>query len=48
MTIVLIIAAIAAAIYIYAAVAFYYGFKNWNPMCGGGCKGTVCSLKKQK
>ena len=44
MTIVLIIAAIAAAIYIYAAVAYYYGFKNWYPMCG--CKKGACSPKK--
>jgi hypothetical protein len=33
MTIVLIIAAIATAIYIYAALAYYYGFKNY-PLCG--------------
>lgn len=44
MTIVLLIVAIAAAIYIYAAVAYYYGFKNWYPMCG--CKKTQCSLKR--
>jgi hypothetical protein len=44
MTIILVILAIAAVIYIYAAVAFHYGFKNWNPMCG--CKGTVCGVKK--
>jgi len=44
MTTILIIVAIAAVIYIYAAVAFHYGFKNWYPVCG--CKGTVCNLKK--
>ncbi len=44
MTILLIIVAIAAAIYIYAAIAFYFGFKNWNPLCG--CRGTECSLGK--
>ncbi len=44
MTIVLIIAGIAAAIYIYAAIAYYYGFKNWNPMCG--CKGAECNPGK--
>jgi hypothetical protein len=44
MTTILIIVAIAAVIYIYAAVAFHYGFKNWYPVCG--CKGSVCSLKK--
>lgn len=41
MNVILIIAAIAAAIYIYAALACYYAFKNWRPLCG--CKGTVCS-----
>jgi hypothetical protein len=45
MTILLIIVAIAAAIYLYAAIAFYYGFKNWNPLCG--CRGTECSPGKQ-
>ncbi len=44
MMIFLIIAAIAAAIYIYAAVAYYYNFKNWNPLCG--CKGAECGLKE--
>jgi hypothetical protein len=38
MMIILSIVAIAAAIYIYAAFAYYYGFKNWYPLCG--CKGT--------
>lgn len=40
MTIILIIAAIIAAIYIYAALVYYYGFKKWYPLCG--CKGTGC------
>ena len=44
MTIVLIIAAIGAAIYLYAAIAYYYGFKNWYPLCG--CKGRECSTKR--
>jgi hypothetical protein len=35
MTTFLIILAIVAAAYIFAAVTFYYGFKNWHPMCGG-------------
>ena len=39
----LIIVAIAAAIYIYAAIAYYYGFKNY-PLCG--CKGTQCGPRK--
>ncbi len=43
MTIIFIIAA-ATAIYIYAAVAYYYGFKNWMPFCG--CKGRECGIKK--
>jgi len=44
MTILLIIAAIAAAIYLYAAISFYYGFKNWIPFCG--CGGNDCGLRK--
>ena len=44
MTTLLIIVAIVAAIYIYAAIAYYYAFKNWYPLCG--CKGTECSPKK--
>jgi len=35
MTTFLIVVAIAAAVYLFAAISFYYGFKNWNPMCGG-------------
>ena len=38
MTIVLILVAIVGAVYLYAALAYYYGFKNWYPLCG--CKGT--------
>jgi len=37
----MIIFAVIAAIYIYAAIGYYYAFKNWNPMCG--CKGTSCA-----
>jgi hypothetical protein len=44
MTTLLIIAAITAAIYGYGAIAFYYGSKNWNPLCG--CRGTKCSSKR--
>lgn len=44
MTTLLIIVAIVAAIYIYGAVAFYYGFKSWNPLCG--CTGKQCGSKK--
>jgi len=44
MTIVLIILAAAAIIYLYAAVAFYYGFKNWMPLCG--CTGKTCVPRK--
>ena len=44
MTILLIIVAVIAAVYVYAAIAQYYGFKNWYPMCG--CKGGSCDAKK--
>jgi hypothetical protein len=44
MTIILIIAAIAAAIYLYAAIVYYYGFKNWYPLCD--CKRTACGPKR--
>ncbi len=44
MTTFLIIVAIVAAIYIYAAIAYYYGFKNWYPLCG--CKGAKCDPKR--
>ena len=40
----LIIVAVFAAIYLYAAVVQYYGFKNWHPMCGG--KGAACYPKR--
>jgi hypothetical protein len=40
----LIIAAIAAAIYIYAAIAYYYGFKYWYPLCA--CKGMECRSRR--
>jgi hypothetical protein len=35
MTTFVIIATIFVAAYLFAAVTFYYGFKNWHPMCGG-------------
>jgi hypothetical protein len=44
MTIILIILAIVAAIYLYAAVAFYYGFKDWMPFCG--CASKDCMPRK--
>jgi hypothetical protein len=44
MTILLIIAAVAAAIYLYAAAAFYHGYKDWRPLCG--CTGAACGMKK--
>jgi len=44
MTTFLIIAAIAAAVYLYAGIAFYYGFKNWYPMCG--CNGRKCDPRR--
>lgn len=34
MTTFLVIAAIVVAVYIYAAIAYYLGFKNWYPLCG--------------
>jgi hypothetical protein len=46
MTTFLIIAAVAAAVYLYALIAYYYGFKNWNPMCG--CNAKKCDLKAPK
>ncbi len=45
MLITLIILAVIAAIYIYAAVGYYYTFKNWLPVCAG-CTGTECSPNK--
>ena len=32
MNILFIIAAVLAAVYCFAALAYYYGFKNWSPM----------------
>jgi hypothetical protein len=43
-TVLIIIAAIAAVIYIYAAIAYYKAYKDWYPMCG--CKGASCATKK--
>ena len=42
MNVLLIIAVIFAAIYVYAAIAYYYGFKNWHPLCG--CQAGTCGL----
>ncbi len=44
MTTFLVIVGVVAALYIYAAVVHYYGFKNWYPMCGG----KACAPKKKK
>ena len=46
MTILLIIIAVAAVIYLYATLAFYYGFKNWHPLCGCSKRGStqVCAI----
>ena len=41
MTILLIAISVLAAVYLYAAVALYYGFKDWNYLCG--CKGASCA-----
>jgi hypothetical protein len=45
MTTLLIIIAVVAAIYLYATLAFYYGFKNWYPLCGCSRQGAtqVCA-----
>jgi len=40
MTTILIIIAIVVAAYVFAAITFHYGFKNWYPMCGG--KSSTC------
>lgn len=32
MTTVFIVVALAAAVYLYAAISFYYGFRNWSPV----------------
>jgi hypothetical protein len=41
----LIIIAVLAVIYLYATLAFYYGFKNWYPLCGCSRQGStqVCA-----
>lgn len=44
MTTILIIIAVLIAAYLFAAVTFYYGFKNWRPMCGGS-KPTTLRMK---
>jgi hypothetical protein len=44
MTIVLFILAVAVIIYLYAAIAFYYGFRNWIPFCG--CGRAACFPRK--
>ncbi len=48
MTTFLILAAVVVGVYLFAALIFYYGFKNWNPLCGGGTsrcgKGESCSI----
>jgi len=41
MTTLLIIIAIVAAIYLYATLVFYYGFKNWYPLCGCSRQGSA-------
>gem|GEM_PF-3559350 len=40
MTIFLIIIVFLAAAYLFAAVTFYYGFKNWYPLCSQ--KSSLC------
>jgi dolichyl-phosphate-mannose--protein O-mannosyl transferase len=32
MKIIVVIAVVLAIVYIYATLAFYYGFKNWRPV----------------
>jgi len=44
MATVLIIAAVFAAVYLYAAAAYYYGFRDWRPLCGGN--GAACKPKR--
>jgi hypothetical protein len=47
MTTLLVIIAVLAAIYLYATLAFYHGFKNWYPLCGCSGQGSpqVCMSK---
>ncbi len=40
MTTFLIIIVLLVAAYLFAAVTFYYGFKNWYPLCGR--KSSIC------
>ncbi len=46
MLVTLIILAVVVAIYVYAALGYYYTFKNWLPVCFG-CTGPECSIKKK-
>jgi hypothetical protein len=32
MTTILIVLSALAAVYVFAAISFYYGFKNWSPL----------------
>ncbi|HSB32888.1 MAG TPA: hypothetical protein VLG39_00380 [Nitrospirota bacterium] len=41
MNILLIIAAVLAAVYGFAAIGYYYAFKNWSPMCGSRKSSSV-------
>jgi hypothetical protein len=40
--ILLVIASIAVAVYVYATVANYYNYKDWSPLCG--CGGDACRM----
>lgn len=42
------IAGVLAAAYITAAISFYYGFKNWSPMCRGVCAPQIAAAKRQQ
>ncbi len=47
MTMLIILLVIAAAVYGYAAIAFYYGYKSWRPVCG--CQATeACNLEDMR
>jgi hypothetical protein len=50
MTTLLIIIALVGAIYLYATLAFYYGFKNWYPLCGCSRQGStqMCVNNRQR
>jgi hypothetical protein len=41
----IIVLAVITAVYVYAAIAYYYGFKSWNPFCG--CTGASCAPPKE-